>query len=61
MLASARMVRSISAAVLGRQIVTLEDELSERLGVKVDLVPRRGLRSGIRARILAEAVPVWPG
>ncbi len=43
---------------IGWQIVTLEDELSERLGVKVDLVPRRGLRPRIRARILAEAVLV---
>jgi hypothetical protein len=43
---------------IGWQIVTLEDELSERLGVKVDLVPRRGLRPRLGARILAEAVPV---
>ena len=43
---------------IGWQIVTLEDELSERLGVKVDLVPRRALRPHIGARILAEAVPV---
>ena len=40
------------------QIVTLEDELSERLGVKVDLVPRRALRPHIGARVLAEAMPV---
>ena len=43
---------------IGWQIVTLEDELSERLGVKVDLVPRRGLRPRIGARILEEVVPV---
>jgi predicted nucleotidyltransferase len=43
---------------IGWQIVTLEDELSEGLGVKVDLVLRRGLRPRIRTRILAEAVPV---
>ena len=43
---------------IGWQIVTLEDELSERLGVKVDLVPRRGLRPRLGARILAEAMPV---
>lgn len=43
---------------IGWQIVTLEDELSQRLGVKVDLVPRRGLRPRIEERILAEVVPV---
>jgi uncharacterized protein len=44
---------------IGWQIVTLEDELSERLEAKVDLVPRRGLRPPIGERILAELVPVW--
>jgi predicted nucleotidyltransferase len=43
---------------IGWQIVTLEDELSACLGIKVDLVARRGLRPRIGARILAEAVPV---
>ena len=43
---------------IGWQVVTLEDELSERLGVKVDLVPRRALRPHLGARVLAEAVPV---
>jgi predicted nucleotidyltransferase len=43
---------------IGWRIVTLEDELSERLGIKVDLVPRRGLRPRIGERILAEVVPV---
>jgi uncharacterized protein len=43
---------------IGRQIVTLEDELSERLGVKVDLVPRRGLRPRIGERILEELIHV---
>ena len=43
---------------IGWQVVTLEDELSERLGVKVDLVPRRALRPHIGARVLAEAMPV---
>ena len=43
---------------IGWQIVTLEDELSARLGVQVDLVPRRALRPRIGARALAEAVPV---
>ena len=43
---------------IGWQIVTLEDELTERLGVKVDLVPRRALRPHLGARVLAEAVPV---
>lgn len=43
---------------IGWQIVTLEDELSQRLGLRVDLVPRRGLRPRIEERILAEVVPV---
>ena len=43
---------------IGWQIVTLEDELSERLGIKVDLVARRALRPHIGARVLAEAMPV---
>ncbi len=43
---------------IGWRIVTLEDELGERLGIKVDLVPRRGLKPHIGQRILAEVVPV---
>jgi predicted nucleotidyltransferase len=38
--------------------VDLELELTERLGVKVDLVPRRGLRPFIGQRILREVQPV---
>lgn len=44
---------------IGWRIVTLEDELSRRLGVKVDLVPRCGLRPRIGQHILAEVAPVW--
>lgn len=40
------------------QLVHLSDELSERLGVKVDLVPKGGLRPTIAQRILAEVIPV---
>jgi predicted nucleotidyltransferase len=43
---------------IGWRIVTLEDEFSARLGLKVDLVPRRGLRPRIGERILAEVVPL---
>ncbi len=39
-------------------LVHLADELSERLGVKVDLVPKQSLRHTIGQRILAEAVPI---
>lgn len=38
--------------------IALEDELSEKLGVEVDLVMRRSLKPRLRDRILAEAVPV---
>lgn len=40
------------------QLVHLSDELSERLGVKVDLVPKGGLRPAIAQRVLAEVIPV---
>ncbi|MFN8484392.1 MAG: nucleotidyltransferase family protein [Anaerolineae bacterium] len=39
-------------------LVHLADELSENLGVQVDLVPKQGLRRTIGKHILAEAVPV---
>ena len=38
--------------------VELEDYLSEVLGVRVDLVPREGLKPNIGKRVLAEVVPV---
>jgi uncharacterized protein len=38
--------------------IALEDELSDRLGARVDLVMRRSLKPRLRDRILAEAVPV---
>ena len=43
---------------IGWEIVTLEDELSRKLGVRVDLVPRQGLRPFIGRRILERSVPV---
>lgn len=38
--------------------IALENELSERLGIPVDLVMRRALKARLRDRILREAVPV---
>ena len=38
------------------EFVKLEDELSERLGVKVDLVMKSGLKPRIGRRILQEVV-----
>jgi uncharacterized protein len=39
-------------------LVTVEQLLSDRLGVRVDLVEKRGLKPALRERILEEAVPV---
>ena len=38
--------------------IALENDLSERLGVPVDLVMRRALKPRLRGRILREAIPV---
>jgi uncharacterized protein len=38
--------------------IALEDELSDKLGTRVDLVMRRSLKPRLRDRILSEAVPV---
>lgn len=38
--------------------IALEDELSNELGARVDLVMRRSLKPRLRDRILSEAVPV---
>jgi hypothetical protein len=38
--------------------IALEDELSDKLGARVDLVMRRSLKTRLRDHILAEAVPV---
>jgi len=40
------------------QFIELENVLSDRLGVKVDLVMREALNPNIGRRILEEAVPV---
>lgn len=40
------------------EFVRLENELSDLLGVKVDLVERAGLKQRIGTRVLEEAVPV---
>jgi uncharacterized protein len=41
------------------KMTALEDELSELLGRKVDLVPKPMLKWVIRDRVLAEAQPVY--
>lgn len=38
--------------------LTLEDELSTRLGLKVDLVPKGSLKPAIKNNVLHEAIPV---
>ncbi len=38
--------------------IALEDELSDKLGARVDLVMRRSLKARLRDRILSEAVLV---
>jgi predicted nucleotidyltransferase len=43
---------------IGWEIVALEQELSRELGVRVDLVPRQGLKPFTGRRILDEVVPV---
>jgi predicted nucleotidyltransferase len=40
------------------QFVALEEELSDLLGVKVDLVERQALKPRIGRRILDELIPV---
>jgi predicted nucleotidyltransferase len=40
------------------EFMDLEEHLAKRLGVKVDLVPRRALKGDIGARILREVVPI---
>jgi hypothetical protein len=40
------------------KFIALEDELSEKTGIKVDLVMKSTLKPYIGSRILAEVVPV---
>jgi len=40
------------------EFIRMEDELSEKLGIKVDLVMKKALKTHIGRRILAEVVPV---
>jgi predicted nucleotidyltransferase len=40
------------------RLVTLEDELADLLGVRVDLVLADSLKPHVRNRILAEVVPI---
>jgi uncharacterized protein len=39
-------------------LITIEDYLSDLLGVKVDLVMKDSLKPKIEGRILREAIPV---
>ncbi len=39
-------------------LVAMEQLLSDHLGIRVDLVEKRGIKPALRARIIAEAVPV---
>ena len=40
------------------ELIGAEQYLSEKLGVKVDLVPKRSLREELKEEILNEAVPI---
>ncbi|MHC1687854.1 MAG: nucleotidyltransferase family protein [Methanothrix sp.] len=40
------------------KLIRMEDDLSERLGIKVDLVMKKTLKPRIGQRILGEVVPV---
>lgn len=40
------------------QFIRMEDELSEKLGIKVDLVMKKALKTHIGRRIMAEVIPV---
>ena len=41
------------------EFIRMEDELSEKLGIKVDLVMKKALKTHIGRRILAEVIPIW--
>jgi predicted nucleotidyltransferase len=40
------------------QFIRMEDELSEKLGKKVDLVMKKALKTHIGRRVMAEVIPV---
>jgi predicted nucleotidyltransferase len=40
------------------KLIRMEDDLSERLGIKVDLVMKKALKPRIGQQILSEVVPV---
>lgn len=40
------------------QFIRLEEELEDILGLKVDLVPKKGIKIDLKDTILKEAVPV---
>ena len=43
------------------EMVGAEIYLSETLGIKVDLVPKRSVREELRDNILEETVSIWQG
>ncbi|MDD4651792.1 MAG: nucleotidyltransferase family protein [Methanothrix sp.] len=40
------------------QFIRMEDELSEKLGIKVDLVMKKALKTHIGRRVMTEVIPV---
>lgn len=40
------------------EFIRMEDKLSEKLGIKVDLVMKKALKTHIGRRILAEVIPI---
>jgi len=44
---------------IGWEIVTLEDELQERLGIPVEIVLEQSLKPHIGEAVRREVVPVW--
>lgn len=52
------LLADLDAGVSLLDLIGLEDELSDLLGVKVEVVPARALRPHVRASALAEALPL---
>jgi len=40
------------------QFIRMDDELSEKLGIKIDLVMKKALKTHIGRRIMAEVIPI---
>ena len=52
------LVVEFSSPVSLLHIVSLENHLTDLLGVQVDVIPRRSIRQELRRAILGEAVPL---